>query len=195
MSLSLTPARPRAVRSVLLTLATTAALAVTGVTATPAVAVDQPDSATARASDQRGDHRAAQQADRNDKHHGKRKKHRSGRGVAIRAFRVAAAQTGDPYRYGAAGPNAFDCSGLTSYAFRRAGKAIPRTSSAQRGAARRIPASAARPGDLVFFHGGGGVSHVGFYAGGHRILHSPYSGSRVKIERIWSRSVSYGRIG
>jgi cell wall-associated NlpC family hydrolase len=183
MSQSLTPARPRAVRSVLLTVATTAALAVTGVNAAPAVAADQPTPAVARQGDDKFD-RAGHDRKRKNRAH-----------VAIRAFRVAAAQKGDPYRYGAAGPNAFDCSGLTSYAFRVAGKSIPRTSSGQRAAARHIPARAARPGDLVFFHGGGGVSHVGFYAGGNRILHSPYSGSRVKIERIWSRSVSYGRIG
>jgi cell wall-associated NlpC family hydrolase len=107
---------------------------------------------------------------------------------------VAAAQQGDPYRYGAAGPNAFDCSGLTSYAFRQAGVAIPRTSSAQRGATRRIPAGAARPGDLVFFQSGGRVYHVGFYAGNHQVLHSPYTGTRVRKERIWTSAVSFGRV-
>ncbi|HEX5987941.1 MAG TPA: NlpC/P60 family protein [Nocardioides sp.] len=188
MPQSLSPARPRAVRSVLVALATTATLAVTGLNGATAAAAEQPSSETAG--------QVVRKADRkNDQLERKHKKHARSALVSIRAFRVAAAQKGDPYRYGAAGPDAFDCSGLTSYAFRRAGKAIPRTSSAQRAAARPIPARAARPGDLVFFHGGGGVSHVGFYAGGHRILHSPYPGSSVKIERIWSRSVSYGRIG
>jgi cell wall-associated NlpC family hydrolase len=184
----ITPARPRAVRTVLLTLATAAGLAMTGLNAAPAVA-DQPASSTAR----QGDH----QADRDGKHQrSQRTKHagRSARGVAVRALRVAAAQKGDPYRYGAAGPNAFDCSGLTSYAFRKAGVAIPRTSSAQRGAARRISASAARPGDLVFMTSGGRISHVGLYAGHHQILHSPYAGTRVRKERIWTSAVSYGRI-
>lgn len=190
MSQSLTPARPRAVRSILVALATTATLAVTGANATSAVAADQPASAATRQSDHKAEHKRDRAG-----HDRKRNKHARSANVAIRAFHVAAAQKGAPYRYGAAGPDAFDCSGLTSYAFRRVGKAIPRTSSAQAAAARRIPASAARPGDLVFFHGSGGVSHVGFYAGGHRILHSPYPGSRVKIEPIWSRSVSYGRIG
>ena len=138
----------------------------------------------------------------NDKHHRTKRqgaKHtrqagRSARAAAVRALRVAAAQKGDPYRYGAAGPNAFDCSGLTSYSFRKAGVRLPRTSSAQRGATRRIPASAARPGDLVFFHRGGSIYHVGFYAGGRQVLHSPYSGTRVRKERIWTPAVSYGRI-
>ena len=181
MPQSLSPARPRAVRSVLVALATTATLAVTGLNGATAAAAEQPSSETAG--------QVVRKADRkNDQLERKHKKHARSALVSIRAFRVAAAQKGDPYRYGAAGPDAFDCSGLTSYAFRRAGKAIPRTSSAQR-------AGMGRAGDLVFFHGGGGVSHVGFYAGGHRILHSPYPGSSVKIERIWSRSVSYGRIG
>ena len=64
-----------------------------------------------------------------------------------RVLRVARAQKGDPYRYGAAGPNAFDCSGLTKFVFRKAAhKKLPRTSRAQYGAAKRIRARAARPG-------------------------------------------------
>ena len=188
-----TPARPRAVRPVLLAIITAATLALAGLTAAPAVA-DQPASSGARHGTQR--------ADDNDKHPRTKRqgaKHtrqagRSARVAAVRALRVAAAQKGDPYRYGAAGPNAFDCSGLTSYSFRKAGVRIPRTSSAQRGATRRIPASAARPGDLVFFHSGGSIYHVGFYAGGHQVLHSPYNGTRVRKERIWTPAVSYGRI-
>jgi cell wall-associated NlpC family hydrolase len=112
-----------------------------------------------------------------------------------RVIRVARAQKGDPYRYGAAGPNAFDCSGLTKFVFKKAaGKRLPRTSRAQYGAAKRIPARAARPGDLVFFHGGSGVYHVGIYAGKHAIWHAPYSGSSVHRERIWTSAVSYGRV-
>jgi len=190
----ITPARPRAVRSVLLTIATAVAVAVTGLSAAPSVA-DEPASTRASHSDSRAGTDSHHRKHHHKHHRAKRHHHaKHAGGAAIRAFRVAAAQKGDPYRYGAAGPNAFDCSGLTSYAFRRAGVPIPRTSSAQRGATRRIPARAARPGDLVFFQSGGSVYHVGFYAGHHQVLHSPYSGTRVRKERIWTSAVSYGRV-
>lgn len=111
-----------------------------------------------------------------------------------RAMRVGVAQKGDPYRYGAAGPHAFDCSGLTSFAYKRVGKALPRTSSMQRSATKRIRAGQARRGDLVFFHGSNGVYHVGLYAGRGYVVHSPKPGTRVHRAKIWTRSVSYGRV-
>lgn len=107
------------------------------------------------------------------------------------AMSIAVHQKGDPYRYGAAGPGAFDCSGLTFYAFRKAGfKHIPRTSSAQAHFAKHIRRSNMRRGDLIFFYDGGGVYHVGVYAGfshGHRwVLHAPYSGTRVRTDKLWT---------
>ena len=114
--------------------------------------------------------------------------------VRKRALRVARNQHGDPYKWGAAGPNAFDCSGLTSFAYKRVGKALPRTSSMQRSATKRIRAGQARRGDLVFFHGSNGVYHVGLYAGRGRIWHSPQPGTRVHRAKIWTKSVSYGRV-
>lgn len=110
-----------------------------------------------------------------------------------KAMAVAAAQKGDPYGYGASGPNRFDCSGLTFYSFRKAGfKGIPRTSSAQAGWVRHVRRENLRRGDLVFFTSGGRVYHVGVFAGrknGHpQVLHSPYSGTRVRTERIWASS-------
>lgn len=114
--------------------------------------------------------------------------------VGERIVRTAAAQAGDPYRYGAAGPHAFDCSGLVLYSAKRNGKHLPRTSSAQRGATRRIAFKDRRRGDLVFFHGSSGVYHVGIYAGMNTIWHAPYTGARVRKERIWTSAVSYGRV-
>ena len=112
-----------------------------------------------------------------------------------RVLRVANAQKGDRYVYGGIGPNAFDCSGLTSYAYRLAtGKHLPHSSSAQQGWTHRISAGAARPGDLVFFHDGGHVYHVAIYAGHHMVVHAPYPGQRVKLERIWTSAVTYGRV-
>ncbi|MQW74824.1 NlpC/P60 family protein [Nocardioides sp. dk4132] len=110
-----------------------------------------------------------------------------------KAISIARNQIGDRYRYGATGPNAFDCSGLTSYAFRKAGiKGIPRTSSAQAGWAKRIARSKMRRGDLVFFHNGGSVYHVGIFTGvkdgKRRIIHAPSTGKRVQAAKIWTDS-------
>jgi cell wall-associated NlpC family hydrolase len=104
-------------------------------------------------------------------------------------------QKGDPYSYGASGPNAFDCSGLIYYSYRKAGfKKIPRTSSAQAAHMNRIKRKNMRRGDFVFFYDGsaraGNVYHVGVFAGvdhGSRyIVHAPYGSQRVKRERIWT---------
>ncbi|MGH1565515.1 C40 family peptidase [Mumia sp. DW29H23] len=119
------------------------------------------------------------------------KKRRAGR--IVKATRVAARQKGDPYRYGASGPGSFDCSGLTSYSFRKAGVRLPRTANAQYHRVRHIKKKNIRKGDLVFF-GGSRKYHVGIYWGKGRILHSPYSGSRVKVERIWTRGWSAGTL-
>jgi cell wall-associated NlpC family hydrolase len=112
----------------------------------------------------------------------------------LKALHVAAAKQGAPYRYGAAGPSSFDCSGLTLYAFKAVGKKLPRTAAAQYNATRHIPASSRRPGDLVFFGSGRAIYHVGIYAGNGRIWHSPKTGAVVRLEKIWSRNVRYGRV-
>ncbi|MFH8350167.1 C40 family peptidase [Streptomyces sp. NPDC018045] len=110
------------------------------------------------------------------------------------ALRVAASKKGAPYKYGASGPHRFDCSGLTLYSFKRAGKRLPRTAAAQYNRTRHLSASARRLGDLVFFHSRRGIYHVGIYAGNGKIWHAPKPGTVVRLERIWSRSVSYGRV-
>jgi len=103
-------------------------------------------------------------------------------------------QTGDPYRYGAAGPSRFDCSGLVFYSYRHAGfRHIPRTASAQARRMRRIPKRRLHRGDFVFFYSGraraGNVYPVGVFAGwrrGHRtMIDAPHTGSHVRRERIW----------
>ncbi|MEU6116916.1 C40 family peptidase [Streptomyces sp. NPDC047117] len=114
-------------------------------------------------------------------------------GSGHRALRVAASKKGSPYRWGATGPHSFDCSGLTQYAFKRVGKRLPRTADSQYRHVRHISASARKRGDLVFFHSGRSVYHVGIYAGKGRIWHAPKPGASVRKERIWTRSVWYGR--
>lgn len=109
-----------------------------------------------------------------------------------RAVAVARTRAGSPYSYGANGPRAFDCSGLTQWVFKKLGKRLPRTSDAQAGAVRRVKHP--RRGDLVFFHNGGNVYHVGIYAGRHRLWHASRPGTPVHKARIWSSSVFYGRV-
>ena len=103
-------------------------------------------------------------------------------GRATVAIRTAYAQLGDPYRWGGTGPSSFDCSGLTSFAWRAAGVSLPHSSSAQYGSGRKVSRSDLRPGDLVFFYSP--ISHVGIYIGGGRMIDAPYPGTSVRITRI-----------
>jgi cell wall-associated NlpC family hydrolase len=101
------------------------------------------------------------------------------------ALLAAESRIGSPYRYGGAGPDAFDCSGLVAYAYKQAGIKLPRTSSQQYAIARPVPRRDLRPGDLVFFRlAGREVSHVGIYAGDDQFVHAPQSGGKVRMERL-----------
>jgi cell wall-associated NlpC family hydrolase len=111
-----------------------------------------------------------------------------------KVVKVAATRKGSAYRWGAIGPRRFDCSGLTKWSFARVGKSLPRTSRAQYKATKRISKSHRRKGDLVFFLSRGRVYHVGIYAGGGKIWHAPKPGDRVKLAKIYSSSVRYGRV-
>ncbi len=91
----------------------------------------------------------------------------------------AMSKVGSPYRYGASGPNAFDCSGLVSWAFKKAGKSLPRTSRAQSKVGTPVSRDQLQPGDLVFFYKP--VSHVGIYLGDGKVLHASTRKSPVKI--------------
>ncbi|MFG2631630.1 C40 family peptidase [Streptomyces sp. NPDC048473] len=114
--------------------------------------------------------------------------------LSMKALNIAASKKGSPYRWGATGPNRFDCSGLTAYSFKKAGKKLPRTAQQQYNKTRHISASHRRRGDLVFFHYGRSIFHVGIYAGKGKIWHSPRTGSVVRLEKIWTKSVYYGRV-
>ncbi|MFJ4963384.1 putative endopeptidase precursor [Streptomyces sp. ADI96-02] len=107
----------------------------------------------------------------------------SASGRTASAFDAAKSRVGMPYVWGAAGPGSFDCSGLTSWAFRQAGVSLPRTSQEQANAGTRINSlSALKPGDLIIMRTD--LSHVGFYAGNGQILHSPKPGAQVRYESI-----------
>lgn len=112
-----------------------------------------------------------------------------------RIMRIARNQKGDPYAYGAAGPGAFDCSGLTLYVYRQAaGISLRHTATSQYRKGDRITRKQARPGDLVFMHSGGNIYHAGIYAGKGKILHASRPGTNVKVDPIWTSSTYYVRI-
>ncbi len=95
------------------------------------------------------------------------------------AVDTALAQRGDMYLYGATGPDRFDCSGLTSFAYKAAGVAIPRTSKLQSTFGTPVSKANLEPGDLVFFYSP--VSHVGMYIGNGQMVHASTAGKPVAV--------------
>ncbi|WP_411101603.1 NlpC/P60 family protein [Streptomyces sp. cmx-4-9] len=95
------------------------------------------------------------------------------------AVRYATAQIGKPYVWGAEGPGSFDCSGLTSQAWRAAGKGIPRTSQEQLRLLPKVALKDMRPGDLIIYFDD--ASHVGMYVGDGAMVHAPRPGRNVTM--------------
>ncbi|MFD2094024.1 C40 family peptidase [Blastococcus deserti] len=95
------------------------------------------------------------------------------------AVDTALAQQGDPYVWGGSGPDSFDCSGLTQYAYAAAGVELPHSSRMQSELGTPVSLDALQPGDLVFFYSP--VSHVGMYIGNGQMVHAPTSGDVVKV--------------
>ncbi|MFR9676721.1 NlpC/P60 family protein [Streptomyces sp. TR06-5] len=109
-------------------------------------------------------------------------------GRAAAAVAAARSVVGAPYGWGQAGPYAFDCSGLTQWAYARAGVSLPRTSQGQARAGRWVPLSRARPGDLVVYRQD--ASHVALYVGGGQVVHAPYPGAAVRYDPVGMMPVS-----
>lgn len=104
-------------------------------------------------------------------------------------------QKGKPYRYGAAGPSAFDCSGLVQFVYKRSlDERLPRTAAEQYRASKHIRRTSLRVGDLVFVDEGGYISHVGIYAGHGYWWVAPHTGTVVKLQKIYTSHVVYGRV-
>jgi len=115
--------------------------------------------------------------------------------VGAHALYLARREIGVPYKWGGTSPRTgFDCSGLTQWAYYRAGVHTPRTAEQQYLATIHIPVSARRPGDLVFFFSDGSAYHVGMFVGGWTMIDAPYTGTRVQQELIWNTSVRFGRV-
>ena len=102
------------------------------------------------------------------------------------AVRAALTRLGDPYVWAAAGPHAFDCSGLTKYAWGKAGVYLPHQSAAQYASTPHVPKDQAQPGDLIFYYSP--IGHVAMYLGGGMLIHAPATGDVVKISPVnWSK--------
>ena len=100
-------------------------------------------------------------------------------------MKLAENKVGNKYVWGATGPNNFDCSGFTSWLHKQSGISIPRTSSAQSKSGKAVSKSNLQPGDLVFFNTNGkGVSHVGMYIGGGKMIHAANSNKGVRYDDI-----------
>ena len=108
----------------------------------------------------------------------------AGSDAAQTVIDAAMAQRGKPYVWAAGGPSSFDCSGLTSYAFRAAGINLPHSSLMQSRMGQAVSRDELQPGDLVFFYSP--VSHVGIYIGNGQMVHAPTSGDVVKVAPLMS---------
>ena len=113
-------------------------------------------------------------------------------GIAVNA---AMSQLGVPYRFAAESPGvAFDCSGLTKYAWGQAGVYLPHQSGAQYGSIPHISQSEIQPGDLIFYKSP--IGHVAMYIGGGSLIHAPRTGDVVKVAAVnWAAVVGIGRPG
>ena len=119
----------------------------------------------------------------------------SGRGAT--AVAEARKHLGKPYRYGGSGPDSFDCSGLTSWAWRAAGVELSHSALSQYYETTRVSTSAVEPGDLLFFGSSvGGIHHVTMYIGGGEMIEASQTGTPIRI-RGWRSGdlVGAGRPG
>jgi peptidoglycan DL-endopeptidase CwlO len=113
-------------------------------------------------------------------------------GRAGEAVRFAHAQLGKGYRWAGSGPDAYDCSGLTSAAWGAAGVPLPHNAARQYRAVTRIGRHDLRPGDLVFYYRD--IHHVGMYVGDGKIIHAPRFGERIRIQDMdYAPITGYGR--
>jgi cell wall-associated NlpC family hydrolase len=115
--------------------------------------------------------------------------------MAGTAISAAQGQLGVPYKFARSEPGvAFDCSGLTKYAWGKAGVSLPHQSRQQYAVTPHVPKDQAQPGDLIFYHAP--IGHVAIYLGGGMLIHAPASGDVVKISSVnWSKVVGVSRPG
>ncbi len=107
-------------------------------------------------------------------------------------YNTALQYRGVPYVFGGADPSGFDCSGFIMFVYAQYGVSLPHSVHAQDGIGAPISEADAQPGDVVVFNDD---SHDGFYAGDGMILHAPYPGARVRVQKIWTSNVHFVRFG
>jgi cell wall-associated NlpC family hydrolase len=109
--------------------------------------------------------------------------------IAKRAIDAAKTQLGKPYQWGAVGPDTFDCSGLTGWAYRQAGIDLPRTSRQQWYAGSHPDLGTIAPGDLLFWgtdpHNPQSIHHVALYLGGGMMIAAPHTGANVQVQPVY----------
>jgi peptidoglycan DL-endopeptidase CwlO len=108
----------------------------------------------------------------------------SGAGAAVAE---AKRQLGKPYKFGAVGPDSFDCSGLTQWAWAKGGVSMNHYTGSQYDSFPQVPLDQLQPGDLVFFRAD--LGHMGMYVGGGQFIHAPQTGDVVKISLLAGRSI------
>lgn len=108
---------------------------------------------------------------------------------AQQAVDMALDQLGNPYLWGATGPDAFDCSGLVQFSYAYAGVTLPRVSRDQWGAGEQVPLTELVPGDLLFWASDVSdpttIHHMGMYIGQGLIVHAPRTGDVIRIAPVW----------
>ncbi|GAA2751999.1 hypothetical protein GCM10009869_18230 [Amnibacterium kyonggiense] len=107
-------------------------------------------------------------------------------------FNTALQYRGVPYVFGGADPSGFDCSGFIMFVYAQYGVSLPHSVHAQDGIGTPISQADAQPGDVVIFNDD---SHDGFYAGNGMILHAPYPGAKVRVQKLWTTAVHFERFG
>lgn len=115
-------------------------------------------------------------------------------GRVAEVTRFALAQVGKRYVFATAGPNTFDCSGLTKASFARIGITLTHQTNAQFRTGRAVSRSQLQPGDLVFWGSGGNITHVAISLGGNAIVHAANSRTGVVRGTIYGNPVGYRRI-
>ncbi|WP_328463446.1 C40 family peptidase [Actinoplanes sp. NBC_00393] len=115
--------------------------------------------------------------------------------AANRVMNEAAKHKGKKYKFGAAGPKRFDCSGYTMYVYKKAaGKKLPHKAHLQQRYGKAVAKSSARPGDLIVIRKGTKGTHAGIYAGGGKMWAAPRTGKTVTKQKIWSKNYVVRRL-
>jgi hypothetical protein len=111
------------------------------------------------------------------------------------AVSAAYSAIGTPYHFAGETPGvAFDCSGLTKWAWGRAGVSLPHQSGGQYASVPHVSRDQVQPGDLIFYYSP--IGHVGIYVGGGMMIHAQNTGTTVKVATVhWNKVVGIGRPG